>query len=164
MENALIFALVWGIGGSVDEFTREKWNGMVNELIMGEDVKEKYKLIDLPSEWEPMTIPCKLPDQKSLFDCYFNAEQLNWTKWEKTVPAYQIDKDSSFVQLIIPTTDSIRVNKLIRQLVTCQKHILICGLTGTGKSISVASELEQSFNNEEYAYISMGFSAQTSAN
>lgn len=74
MENALVFALIWGIGGSVDEFTREKWNTMVNELIMGEDVKEKYKLIDLSAEWEPMTIPCKLPDQKTLFDSYFNAE------------------------------------------------------------------------------------------
>jgi hypothetical protein len=113
MENALVFAAIWGIGGSVDEHTREAWNAMFNELIMGEDVKEKYKLIDLPDEWEAMTIPCKLPDQKSLFDSYYNSEQLNWVKWERTVSAYQVNKDSSFVQLIIPTTDSIRVNKLI---------------------------------------------------
>ena len=41
---------------------------------------------------------------------------------------------------------------------------MFCGPTGTGKSITVASELKNTFNNEKYTYISMSFSAQTSAN
>lgn len=41
---------------------------------------------------------------------------------------------------------------------------MICGPTGTGKSISIANELKNSFDNNDYTYINLAFSAQTSAN
>ncbi len=56
------------------------------------------------------------------------------------------------------------MNKLLNTLILCDKHPMICGPTGTGKSISIANELKNNFDNQEYAYISMSFSAQTSAN
>lgn len=75
-----------------------------------------------------------------------------------------VPKDVSYSQLIVPTIDSIRMNKLLNTLITCDKHPMICGPTGTGKSISIANELKNSFDNATYTYISMSFSAQTSAN
>ena len=52
----------------------------------------------------------------------------------------------------------------MRMLLLNDKHPMVCGPTGTGKSISIANELKNSFDNNDYAYISMSFSAQTSAN
>ena len=56
------------------------------------------------------------------------------------------------------------MNKLMTLLVMNGKHPMFCGPTGTGKSISIASELTHSFESEEYTFITLSFSAQTSAN
>jgi len=41
---------------------------------------------------------------------------------------------------------------------------LLVGPTGTGKSIQMVKMLRENFDNEEWAYYQLGFSAQTSAN
>jgi len=38
-------------------------------------------------------------------------------------------------------------------------HCLFVGPTGTGKSISVIKMLKEEFENEEWAYFNLGFSA-----
>ena len=43
-------------------------------------------------------------------------------------------------------------------------HILLVGPTGTGKSLTINQLLKAEFDNEEWAYYALGFSAQTSAN
>ena len=65
---------------------------------------------------------------------------------------------------MVPTLDSIRINNNFNRLLKAGKHTLIVGPTGTGKSISVLQELKNNFANESYNYISLAFSAQTSAN
>lgn len=131
-------------------------------MLAGEDVNAKYKL-DLPN-WEVKKIPVKLGDYKSLFDIFFERDKINWINWLKTIPPFVVPKDVSYSQLIVPTTDSIRVAKLLSTLVLSDKHPMIVGPTGTGKSICIANELKRSFDNQDYMYLAMSFSAQTSAN
>jgi dynein heavy chain len=56
------------------------------------------------------------------------------------------------------------MNKLLCMLVLNNKYPMFCGPTGTGKSITVANELKNSFDNQDWTYLIMAFSAQTSAN
>jgi len=42
--NVLIYAAIWGIGGALDEHTSSKYDVFLQELISGEDVREKYNL------------------------------------------------------------------------------------------------------------------------
>ena len=42
--NALIFALIWGIGAQIDEFTRAHYDEFLQDIINGEDLNEKHKL------------------------------------------------------------------------------------------------------------------------
>lgn len=49
--------------------------------------------------------------------------------------------------MIVPTIDSIRMNKLMTMLILNGKYPLFCGPTGTGKSITVVNELKKSFDN-----------------
>ena len=69
-----------------------------------------------------------------------------------------------YSDVIVPTVDSIRVNAMIYRLLLNKSHILLCGPTGTGKSISVLNEMAGKFENENYTYVTLAFSAQTSAN
>jgi Tfp pilus assembly ATPase PilU len=52
-----------------------------------------------------------------------------------TVPKYIVDKDHTYLQLSIPTIDSIRMVGVIKMLLNNNMHALIVGPTGTGKSV-----------------------------
>jgi dynein heavy chain, axonemal len=160
--HAVIFAHIWSIGVALDEFTRPKFDLFFQDILINEDVNAKYKL-DLPN-FEVKKIPVKLGEYKSLFDLYFDRDKITWINWLKTIPPFIVPKDVSYSQLIVPTIDSIRMNKLLCMLILNGKYPLFCGPTGTGKSITVANELKRSFDNTEWTYLNMSFSAQTSSN
>jgi MoxR-like ATPase len=51
------------------------------------------------------------------------------------------------------------MNSLSRTLLLNSKHVLLVGPTGTGKSMSMARLLKSEFNNENWIYYTLGFSA-----
>jgi dynein heavy chain len=167
LNNFLLFAAIWGIGGVLDEFTRDKFDIFLQDLMNGEDVRDKYK-VDLGkdgAEKYPATkVPNKIGEFKSLFDLSFDQEEMKWTNWMNTVDKYQVDKDLTFLQLSIPTIDTIRMLSLCKMLLMNNKHCLLVGPTGTGKSLQLNSLLKSDFDNETWAYYQLGFSAQTTSN
>ena len=52
-----------------------------------------------------MKINTKLSDYKSLFDMYFDMEDMRWMPWLQTRDKYVINKEHTFLDLSIPTTD-----------------------------------------------------------
>jgi hypothetical protein len=38
-------------------------------------------------------------------------------------------------------------------------HPMFCGPTGTGKSISIAAELKNNFDNNDFTFLALSFSA-----
>jgi dynein heavy chain len=66
-------------------------------------------------------------------------------------------------EIIIPTKDSARSTYLTKLLLTNNYHVMLPGPTGTGKSIN-SHKLLATGLDETYQYISIVFSAQTSAN
>jgi len=98
--NTLIFSCIWGIGGCLDEFTRGSFDTFLQDLINGEDVREKYNLDMGPDGAEnyPATkIPNKIGDYKSLFDMSFDPKEMRWINWMMTVPKYIVDKELSYL-------------------------------------------------------------------
>ncbi len=45
------------------------------------------------------------------------------------------------MQIIVPTSDTVRYTYLIDRLVAAGKHVLCVGETGTGKTLNVANKL-----------------------
>ena len=113
---------------------------------------------------EPMKIKNSLQDYKSLFDFSYTPEDNKWINWNLTVPAYEIPVGASYAKVIVPTIDSIRVSKVLNSLLVNKTHTLVVGPTGTGKSIMIMDELNTNFQNEDRTFLSLAFSAQTSAN
>jgi len=75
-----------------------------------------------------------------------------------------VNKDDTYLKVTIPTMDQVRMNHICKTLLLNGMHCLFVGPTGTGKSVSMAQMLKKDFENEEWVYFSLGFSAQTSAN
>ena len=145
MYNALIFAFIWGIGAQIDETTRQRYDTLLQDMINGEDVNTKYNL-ELEDLDEPQRIKNNLgTDYTSLFDISFDVAECKWLNWMKTQPPYEVPVGEAYAKVIVPTIDSIRTNSVLTQLLICQKHTLLCGPTGTGKSISVMSQLNSQF-------------------
>ena len=74
LNNALLFGVIWGIGGCLEEVTRPRFDNFLQEMIAGEDVVLKYQVDLGEAKQDLMKIPHKLNmgDSKSLFDLYFD--------------------------------------------------------------------------------------------
>ena len=132
---------------------------------MGEEVMKKYDVDLLETYPEPLKIKTSLGTEwNSLFDLSFVPEECKWINWIKTQAPYEVPIGGTFAKVIVPTIDSIRTNSLVDRLLTNKKHTLLCGSTGTGKSISIINQLNDSFQNDDWTFLSLAFSAQTSAN
>jgi len=57
-NNACLFACIWGIGGALEESSRQEMHTYLMKLIYFDNVRETYKL-DLDDEWEPRGISMK---------------------------------------------------------------------------------------------------------
>ena len=98
------------------------------------------------------------PEEKLVYDYYFDRNTKNWISWFETVPEYNVDISLSFNEILVPTQDSIRMKYIVRQLLTSGNHVLTPGPTGTGKSVNTAEMLTFDMP-EEYLTLTRTFSA-----
>lgn len=98
------------------------------------------------------------PEEKQVYDYYFDRNTKNWVSWFETVPEYNVDIALSFNEILVPTQDSIRMKYIVRLLLTSGNHVLTPGPTGTGKSVNTAEMLTYDMP-EEYLTLTRTFSA-----
>lgn len=72
------------------------------------------------------------PAEKTVYDWCYSHENGGWVDWMSTVAPFVPDPDASFSQIIVPTSDTVRYNYLLRILAAAGKHVLYVGETGTG--------------------------------
>eukprot|EP00698_Gefionella_okellyi_P021807 TRINITY_DN713_c0_g2_i1.p1 TRINITY_DN713_c0_g2~~TRINITY_DN713_c0_g2_i1.p1 ORF type:complete len:3408 (-),score=943.41 TRINITY_DN713_c0_g2_i1:2225-11140(-) len=144
VEPVFLFSLVWSFGATAD--------------------KEGFPEFDQYLRKHMMSQQCKVPfpDDGLVYDFVFDSATLQWTKWTNTVPQYVVDVKASFHDIIVPTAESVRYTYLLNLLLTNGKHVLCCGSTGTGKTVSVVSVLMNMPNT--MIPISVQLSGHTSAN
>jgi dynein heavy chain, axonemal len=104
-----------------------------------------------------------MPETGLVYDYMWKKVEKEWVIWTLTKPEFQVDNKVSYGEIVVPTFDSIRMKYLKRLLLTNKKHVLCPGPTGTGKTVNTQIMLQQELP-EEYQYIPITFSAQTSAN
>ena len=50
--------------------------------------------------------------------------------WERIVPPFQFDPDMSFVNIVVPTVDTIRYSYLLDKLLAVNTSVMFTGATG----------------------------------
>ena len=146
LPDIFIFALIWSIMITSDETGRKWWN------------------VFLRTEMDQSGTQCGLRGTSGrVFEYYFDMAEWSWMGWMETQPPYQYDSSLTFSELIIPTKDSIAYSYFLRLLVSGGCHVLMTGPTGTGKSVNIATQLQDGFN-DKFIPLTLAFSAQTSAN
>ncbi|KAF5834888.1 hypothetical protein DUNSADRAFT_8192 [Dunaliella salina] len=134
VENCLVMALIWGVGGTVDEEGRVLFSQCLRGFLKGD--------FGAYSEWVPegkVKPPVQknpLPPSGNVYDFVYDIQDNTWRNWMETVPLQKIDKDAQYSEV---------------------------GPTGTGKSVYVKAHLSQMDRNNWITMV-FNFSAQTSAN
>lgn len=152
VDALFLFALVWSIGASVDDRSRKHFDA----FLRSELISNKF--------------PWQIPKGGSVYDYLFSMETKHWVKWMDISEPYQMDAKMEFNEIVVPTTDSVRNTYLLDLLLTREKHVLMVGNTGTGKTINISQYLSGAAKVNHRAIssnvipLTIMFSANTSAN
>lgn len=168
MEGVFFFSCIWGMGATLDPASREKFSTVFQGLLKKEfpnDLKMLYSfspnLVEDPKKPYIFVMPTG-----SVFDFrYIKEGKGKWKPWaDDLASAPPIPRDIPVNQIIVPTIETIRTMALLGFLVRHQKHTMLVGPTGTGKSVYVIDFLLKKVETDIYKPLFINFSAQTSAN
>ncbi|DAZ96773.1 TPA: hypothetical protein N0F65_005771 [Lagenidium giganteum] len=145
IEPLFIFALVWSVGATTNDAGRQRFDS----FLRGEM---------LANNCQPM-----MPVGGTVYDYCYSMKDHKWVLWMDTITPYKIPANTSFADIVVPTPDSVRNTFLLDSLTKVNKHVLMVGGTGTGKTVNITRYL-MSLPAETIIPIPISFSAQTSAN
>ena len=144
------FTLVWSVGATCDNKGRQIVNDRLWEL-----VKEKGA-----------EVGGKLDSSMFWYDYIYELEgerEGQWTPWLTFAPKYTVPPRSEYQNIVVPTVDSIRLTHTFSTLLLKDKHVIVAGETGTGKSVYLSLWLQKDAP-ESIIPLFINFSAQTHVN
>ncbi|CAM9181911.1 unnamed protein product, partial [Phaeothamnion confervicola] len=97
---------------------------------------------------------------------FFYAPTEGWLRWESTLSSEldSLDSSAAYSDIVVPNAYTAQYTQLLASLLMCRKKVLVCGPTGTGKSLYAARVLARDLPPERCRTVALGFSAKTSAN
>jgi dynein heavy chain, axonemal len=154
IDALFIYALIWSVGITTNEDGRRKFDAYLRHEMFSNQ------------------FPWMIPEEGLVYDYLFDIYDKQWVKWMTIMnkPELDITKLQSFSELMIPTTDSIRNMYMLDLLMPMDKHILMVGATGTGKTCNITQYLTGNVTvhgnclRSNVVPLTLTFSANTSAN
>jgi dynein heavy chain len=144
VEPQFMFALIWSVGATVNDQGRVQFSAY------------------LRSEMAQQCATKKIPTEGFVYDYIWLTEKGKWTKWMDTIDAHDVNPKLDFSEVVVPTMDSVRNTFLLETLMTNNKHVLMVGESGTGKTVNIGNYLGTM--PDKYIPIMITFSAQTGCN
>ncbi|CAD8156782.1 unnamed protein product [Paramecium pentaurelia] len=136
LEKLFFFSLTWSIGATGNN--RQGFNDTLKTL-------------------------AKFDKPEDFYEVYLDIPTNTFIPWNQMYQNFNIDSKLAYHEIMIPTADSTRNMYLLKLLLSNNKNVLNPGLTGTGKTQNIFSLLTTGMG-EDFLYIALTFSAQTSAN
>jgi dynein heavy chain len=152
IDPLFIFSLVWSVGATTNEDGRKMFDAFLKQ------------------ELTANKFPWPFPKGGIIYDFIFIVETKKWTKWMDIIEKFEVDPKLSFSEIVVPTTDSVRNTYLLDLLLPNDKHVLMVGATGTGKTINInqylmgAAKIQGRTIRQNVIPLTLTFSANTSAN
>ena len=157
--SAFLFGCIWSLGGNLDAKSRSLFDSYFRNLISGNS--------DGSFIPEGVKIERPFPTAGTIYDYVFDRDKKNggnWKLWVDTVGKFEIDPKAKFTSITVPTVDTIRYSHLFDLFIKHNKHVLLVGPTGTGKSVYINNKLLNGLPKDMFAPVFVNFSAQTSSN
>lgn len=172
-DKVFIYATVWSLGATLTVDHRLKFDSTLKKLLntpdssLSQEQAKKHRKVELPDGGSGRVFEhyLKVEDPEQLDDGTFKVTT-RWPKWSddliNSFDLSNLDERTQANEIIVDTVDLIRYSKLIEQYIQNLNHVLVCGPTGTGKTIYIKKILKK-LDKSIYQTIEIGFSAQTTA-
>ena len=161
LEHCAVYALMWAFGGPLN----------VNKQT---DFRKEFSL------FMTSTFPdVKFPGEGLIFDYYFDfdeysqlgeaSDKYQMSHWKPMVPEYTPvsigtgPAEQPFKSLVVPTVDSVRLTDLLKYFVGQDKHVMLVGTAGTGKTTVVKDYLGNLDENSLFNIINMNYYTDSAA-
>ncbi|EDV95542.1 GH15722 [Drosophila grimshawi] len=150
IQAALLYALVWGVGGILNTESREKFDVQLRKLYENE-----------PAALGKMEVTP--PTEGLIVDYVFIFKQRGtWRYWPDL--AKRMDVEETKTGVIVSTVDTARYIHLLKMHVQHKKRMLLVGPTGTGKSVYIQNYLMNKLNPDLYETGFITFTVMITAN
>jgi dynein heavy chain, axonemal len=142
MDCIFCYSYTWGMGGSLTAGTKEKFDYTI---------RDQFKMAQVP-----MSGTC--------FDYFYDLKKEKVFKpWSGKVPAFVYDKELSYFDLMVPTSDTVRYAYKLETLMMQQKPMFFTGNSGVGKSVMIANAIGIMKEQGKVHPVFINMSAQTSS-
>eukprot|EP00939_MAST-03C_sp_MAST-3C-sp1_P000013 g13.t1 len=145
VEALFVFCLVWSVCCTVNKQGRSRFDAFIRTQLALCGCKRQ------------------LPSNGLVYDYRFDLSRFEWVPWTDYAQKYEHNSSLAFNELVVQTMDTVRYTYVFDTLITNDRHVLVCGPTGTGKTVNVSRHLQTGME-KKYIPLCMTFSAQTSAN
>lgn len=132
LECYFLTSLYWSLGATLIEESRLKFDAYVKKLA---------SMTEVPGENAsagPGEIPIHYP---TLYEYYFDTEELKWVPWAQKVPEYEHQVGCKFNEILVPTVDTVRNTWLVELMVKIRRPVVLVGETGTSKTATTQNFL-----------------------
>lgn len=176
IECCFLFAMVWSIGKSGTVVSQLKFSQYLERIIENIDVIQtefhavwntlqmrNWSSPEFDSTDYKSTFILPMPHKVDFLECTYDPEQSCWRPWVDMLPAINIASGTPFNSIIIPNIYTAQYSHMLDLLIRNRSSVLVCGPTGTGKSVYINNTITNVFPQDKFKAISLGFSAKTSA-
>ncbi|TYZ65491.1 hypothetical protein PybrP1_001542, partial [[Pythium] brassicae (nom. inval.)] len=146
----LVFALIWGFGGSMDAANRVQLCAFVAQTLANR--------VAFPVSAASMASASSADN--SLLEYEVNLDDGEWRPWSRSIP--QLDLESHRVlstDVVVTTVDTVRHVEVLRGWLSQHRPLILCGPPGSGKTMTLTSTLS---SLPEFEFASLNFSSGTS--
>ncbi|XP_053669700.1 dynein axonemal heavy chain 10 [Anopheles nili] len=154
IESGFIQCIYLSLGASLLEESRIRFDAFVKrslEMMAAEDTREN-----------PATTG-QLPTSKpTLFDYFFDIERKQWLAWDWIIPNYVHDATLNFSDILVPTMDTLKIEKMLDLMNKVRRPVVLVGDPGTSKT-AVISHFLRHLNRDAFVVLNINFSSRTSS-
>ena len=97
IKQIYVLCFTWSLGATTTQMGRERFDKWLRDQM-------KTQNIDFPED-------------KTVYDWYWNKENKEWVSWFSTIPEYKVDIKLPYNEIVVPTQDSIRMKFVIKTLI-----------------------------------------------
>jgi len=117
IPNYFSFAVIWSVCATCGAESRDAMDLHVKELMQKGGIE--------------------FPNEGKIYDYAFIQKEKVWKPWRDLLEKFELDTKRNYIDVMVPTVDSIKSTFIIKMLTLNNKHVLTVGPTGTGKSVNI---------------------------
>ena len=157
LQCILLFSLVWGLGSTMTNEGRRKFDTFFRELINGEN-----KQFPKPKNFT-LSQSQLFPDKASIFEWIFDKRNNgSWIPWVDFYDKVQISAHVKPHEFLVQTNESCCQKYFLNLCLATNIPLILMGPTGTGKSAVILDHLLH-VPNETFLVNVLNFSACTTS-